>query len=814
MKIASYIIAICMFGLSNFSNVKANPIYSAELVYEYVTGNTYRLFVRTKVDCKSSGLPYIVSACYTDDCQNSYPIVFRDSAFELKGIPQIVPCHNFSTTCYGGVLNDYRIWTYSTVLNLDTTCNVGSFSVVLSPRTNIVNLLEQDKNVYLNAKINLKAKNSSVTFNDGAILYTCKNTTGFYNSGIRDLNNDAIITSNILPQTAQDCYTPQNLAFAQSNVSDSPYHLTTNPIQSNNTYILDSNTSVYRFIMGGSEGYYALGFQFDEYRNGVWVGSSQREVLIYSYQCPSFDVGLIYDPQNSNHVNVVNDTFYVCAGQAIDLCHRLEVYDTLAVIKNSQDNSRSLTGKELFTYQPIDTNDYIACLNWVPSALDSGLKVFNLELDICNARLFGLNLRITKQIVVVVSPITQIFGKDSICFGDSVYLEAYGGSQFNWTVVSGDSASLSCPQCPGQWVAPIQNTRYTVSSNLTNMCSVNVDTFDVTMRAPTVIQVSNDTAVCIGITVLLQPNHDTMTNVVYHYEWKNSNGQVLSTDSSWTVQPDSTNTYVVTVWSDDDKDCPATDTVTVTVFPTWQSNLSDEFDICRGDSVILNLWTSQVVKYQWTSNVATPNVQMPIVSPNTTTVYTVLMFDDNGCSQSLQTMVNVYDVPTITLTDSVVLYPNEAYQVEGESDGWYFQWYPNDGVSDSQILNPVLNPEDTKWYYVEVSTKPFCLVTDSILVKRMHEPIMDIPNAITPGSGDQNAVFKPILRGISEVKAFYIFNRWGNKVFDGTKMGLDAAWNGYDGAQRQPTGVYMYYIELIDAKGKTIVKKGNLTLVN
>lgn len=85
-----------------------------------------------------------------------------------------------------------------------------------------------------------------------------------------------------------------------------------------------------------------------------------------------------------------------------------------------------------------------------------------------------------------------------------------------------------------------------------------------------------------------------------------------------------------------------------------------------------------------------------------------------------------------------------------------------------------------------------------------------VPNAFTPDANNLNEKFRPdgVFFSGYEMK---IFNRWGQKVFDGTEC-LNA-WDGTYENQPAPDGVYAYYIVAKDMGGKSYVFNGTITLL-
>jgi gliding motility-associated-like protein len=89
-------------------------------------------------------------------------------------------------------------------------------------------------------------------------------------------------------------------------------------------------------------------------------------------------------------------------------------------------------------------------------------------------------------------------------------------------------------------------------------------------------------------------------------------------------------------------------------------------------------------------------------------------------------------------------------------------------------------------------------------------PLVDVPNAFTPNSGDINSVL--LVRGFGIAKMqFVIWNRWGQKVFE-----TNDRFRGWDGKVKgalQPMDVYVYTLNIEFSDGTKTTKKGDITLI-
>ncbi|MDZ4664274.1 MAG: gliding motility-associated C-terminal domain-containing protein [Bacteroidota bacterium] len=83
-------------------------------------------------------------------------------------------------------------------------------------------------------------------------------------------------------------------------------------------------------------------------------------------------------------------------------------------------------------------------------------------------------------------------------------------------------------------------------------------------------------------------------------------------------------------------------------------------------------------------------------------------------------------------------------------------------------------------------------------------------NIFTPNSDGVNDVFKPITKGLSELRV-WIYNRWGVLMYGWSSLG--GSWDGYTTSGIMCVdGVYFYVLEAKGFDGKEYKLKSNLTL--
>ncbi len=147
-----------------------------------------------------------------------------------------------------------------------------------------------------------------------------------------------------------------------------------------------------------------------------------------------------------------------------------------------------------------------------------------------------------------------------------------------------------------------------------------------------------------------------------------------------------------------------------------------------------------------------------------------------------------------------------------------WKYYFGDGSVDSVTLPPATNGNILHTYNAiavdtakEIVTNNFGCTDTTVRILDLHSYLV-VPNAFTPGSGNVNDHFHLFYKGITDLKEYKVFNRYGEVVFDGTGD-LTSNWDGTFHGDEQPIGVYVYYIVGTTVYGNDIYLKGNLTLI-
>jgi len=393
----------------------------------------------------------------------------------------------------------------------------------------------------------------------------------------------------------------------------------------------------------------------------------------------------------------------------------------------------------------------------------------------------------------------------TICEGASVNLYLSGSPQYNFSWTPADyllpTTGMSTTSTPDTTIT------YTVTASFPG-CPDSIQRITITVEPVPDVYAGPDQTVCYDDTLRMQATVAPGWFQNYQYAWTPAGpfDQPMALNPLFHGLITTNATFTVTTPAG----CTNSDGVQLTVVPADFISVSDDTAICPRDSAQLRV--TDGISYIWRPAlyISDSTAASPMVSPVTSTTYTVYAVDANGCLDTQSVDVTVFPGAHILLPDSVRIFPGEFYKMDPEGNGLYFSWFPPYGLSDDDIANPVAKPEVNTRYFVTAFTENGCAVSDSVDVYVSHDSYIDIPNAFTPGSGP-NGTIRVVRKGEAVLKSFRIYNRWGNKVFE--TADINQGWDGTFGGKPQPMGVYIYEVEASTPSGKRFVKQGNITLI-
>lgn len=274
----------------------------------------------------------------------------------------------------------------------------------------------------------------------------------------------------------------------------------------------------------------------------------------------------------------------------------------------------------------------------------------------------GCSTNATVQVFVNPTPTLSIISS-TICNGGTATIVASGASTYTWS--NGSNLNAINP-------TPISTTAYTLAGASSAGC-IGTNSVLVTVNPIPVITVNNAT-ICSG------SNASLSVAGANSYSWNTG-----STGNSIVVSPTASVLYTVNGTSNSGCIGTGTGQVIVNSLPTVSVNSST---ICAGQSATLQV--SGASTYFW--NTASTNTSI-IISPNSSTNYSVTGTSTNGCLKTLTTQVLVNPLPVLSVNSGSICSGN-SYTIQA-SGAVSYSW--NSGQTTSTI---VVSPTTTTAYSV------------------------------------------------------------------------------------------------------------------
>jgi gliding motility-associated-like protein len=142
-----------------------------------------------------------------------------------------------------------------------------------------------------------------------------------------------------------------------------------------------------------------------------------------------------------------------------------------------------------------------------------------------------------------------------------------------------------------------------------------------------------------------------------------------------------------------------------------------------------------------------------------------------------------------------------------------YTWSPSTDINpiDSRCVTiNVQHPKTT--YKITIIDSAGCTINDRQEIWGFPGTDIFLPRAFIPASSNRdNAIFKPIYVGVTAIKYFKIYDRFGHEVF--TTSDMSKYWDGTSNGVNQPMETYTWIIQGFDYNNKPVIRQGNVTLI-
>ncbi len=247
--------------------------------------------------------------------------------------------------------------------------------------------------------------------------------------------------------------------------------------------------------------------------------------------------------------------------------------------------------------------------------------------------------------VITPVPVGEIYPPNQITFTHTNAL-CYGSFDGSATAtVAGGLSPYTFQWSDGQTTPTATNLgagTYTVTVTDDNGCTI-ANSVIISEPNPVIAIANGSDTICMGNYSVNITANATGGTPPYSFLWSGPN---LSTPTSQVqlVSPDTTTNYFVNVYDANGCASSSPASVMVYVYPPITVSISNDVDICKGDSYSINV-TAQGGKppysYIWNIGTGNPNV----VSPMDTTTYIVQVHDACGTPPAIDSMIIFVQMP-------------------------------------------------------------------------------------------------------------------------------------------------------------------------
>jgi gliding motility-associated-like protein len=422
----------------------------------------------------------------------------------------------------------------------------------------------------------------------------------------------------------------------------------------------------------------------------------------------------------------------------------------------------------------------------------------------------------------------KIVGKDSICDGQTDTLMASGRvlTYFNWHPNSGISVAPS-----DTIVVRIDTTTTYTAVAIDDIGCRDSVSFKVTVNPLPLISVTPIPAIiCRGTPLQLNATTANTDNSTTKFAW--APNILISCDTCNNPIVTDTVNLVYRVTAVSIYGCYDSNHVQVSVLDTNYNTVSNDTNICVGDSAQLIAFSHSTISnldvptYTWTpsNGLNNPYIYDPIANPGSTTTYTVAIRENACFTKDLEVTVFVQPYPIINLTTNALSQPvvagtpTQLTALVTNTPVRSYVWTPDIALTCDTCYDPVATPPVNTTYKVTVTSIYGCTSEDSTAIGLTcdHSEVF-IPNSFTPNGDGVNDRFYVSAKGISLIKNFYVFNRWGQLVFEAHNIPPNNAGYGWDGTFKgvvlEPD-VFVYTVDAVCELGTTTFKyKGDISIV-
>lgn len=422
----------------------------------------------------------------------------------------------------------------------------------------------------------------------------------------------------------------------------------------------------------------------------------------------------------------------------------------------------------------------------------------------------------TDQTTVFIagSPLAAIAtsAPDTICVNATVQLgvNASGGSgnySYSWTSnPPGFNSFVANPTA-----SPVVTTTYYVdvfdgySTYTSSVVVIVLDSF------PDINPVlSTNSPICAGDTLYLFS--DAVSGCQFY--WIGPLGFTSALENPFVAPADTVHSGAYNLYVYSDGCYSQTVSVDVIVNPNPEILLCNDTIICPDDTIVLSAAGGISVVWGPATGLNDIYTFLPLAYPQQTTIYSAVITDINGCTDTGNITVELQEGFFIDYGYSTAIIVGESAGlfVTADQDNVTYQWIPSGSLSCNTCATTIATPLETTEYSVIVTDSLDCVsIIGNVLIEIINEFTLDLPTVFTPDGDGVNDIVYVRGWGLKECIWFRIYNRWGEMIFESND--LNVGWDGTFHDIPQNIDSYAYNVKVSTYDGRILTKKGFITLL-
>lgn len=606
--------------------ISATHSMGADISYECLGNDNYRIRISFYRDCSGIDAPNSVQV-------NIQSILCNIDTFAiLSPIPgtgqDITPlCPSATSTCNGGTFTGIQEWVYEGIFHFPAQCTDWNLSYSLCCRNGAITTIQYplSENIYIFSTLNntISPCNNSPVFSNRPVPFVCQGQQYCFNHGAYDADGDSLVYSVLTP-----------LSVNGSPVQYQNPYSASQPLNSIPAMTFDSQTGDFCITPQSLE-VTVMAILVSEYRNGVLIGTVERDIQVTVVSCSNILPVL----SGINGTNSFSAT--TCAD--VPLC--FDIFstdpDTGQSVSVAWDNAiPSATMNFTGTNRPTGT------FCWTPTQADASPNPYCFTASVTDDACPLNGSQIFSYCITVVNVTVDAGPDQTISCGSLATITAIGNTSsgiitYQWSNgVTGTSQQVG----PGTYTVTATNGQCTATDDITVSPAA----------GPTAA--FNSQPFCLPNATVFTDN-STMTGggAITSWLWDFDDGTT-------STQPDpshlfaSAGVYNVCLTVTSANNCTSTVCQTVSVESPPVPSFSF-MDVCEGSVTSFTNNTSPGNTYLWDfGNGTTSTDSSPSVTYSTSGSYNVTLTatTSSGCSASIQQQILINPSPVADFTNTAI----------------------------------------------------------------------------------------------------------------------------------------------------------------